>query len=145
MPHRGWPSCDGSRRCQVVLTFDQSDGFLDDFWLTRDYLPRDVFTGDAIEGIDLVLEHLAVDRVEVVPVPADCRDGFFAAYWRRPHAYLDPAVRRSISALALLDDSTLAPGLARLADDLATGEWERRNRDLLSRDEMDFGYRLVVA
>jgi hypothetical protein len=130
---------------QVVLTFDQADLFLEEFWLTRDYLPREAFTGDAIEGIDLVLEHLDVERVEIVPVPADCHDGFFAAYWRRPHAYLDPRVRRSISALALVDEATLAPGLARLAADLETGAWARRNHDLLARDEVDFGYRLVVA
>jgi hypothetical protein len=38
--------------------------------------------------------------VEVVPVPWDCRDGFFSAFWRRPEAYLDPAVRAGISTLA---------------------------------------------
>lgn len=130
---------------QVVLTFDQADLFLDDFWLTRDYLPRDAFSGESLEGIALVLEHLDVQRIEVVPVPADCRDGFFAAYWKRPEAYLDADVRRSISALALLDDAVLASGLARLADDLASGAWADRNQDLLARDEMDFGYRLVVA
>jgi hypothetical protein len=92
-----------------------------------------------------VLEHLAVDRVEVVPVPADCRDGFFAAYWRRPHAYLDPGAPVDLGAGPARRLDPRPPGLARLADDLATGEWERRNRDVLSRDEMDFGYRLVVA
>jgi hypothetical protein len=28
----------------------------------------------------------------VVPIPADCVDGFTGAFWRRPHAYLDPSV-----------------------------------------------------
>ena len=68
-------------------------------------------------------------RVEVVPVPFDCRDGFFCAYWRRPHAYLDPEVRASISALALLDDAVLEPGLARLEADLRSGAWHERNRE----------------
>ena len=78
-------------------------------------------------------------------MPFDCRDGFFCAYWRRPHAYLDPDVRASISALALLDDAVLEPGLARLEADLHSGAWHERNRALLERDAYDFGYRLVVT
>ena len=40
-----------------------------------------------------------------VPIPADCADGFEAAYWRRPDAYLDPQVWRPMSALALIPDA----------------------------------------
>jgi hypothetical protein len=35
--------------------------------------------------------------------------------------------------------------MRRLAADLESGEWARRNADLLEREEMDYGYRLVVA
>ncbi len=83
--------------------------------------------------------------VRVVPVPHDCRDGFMAAYWRRPEAYLDPAVRGAISSFAARDDAEVADGLARLADDLASGRWHARNRDVVERDALDLGYRLVVA
>ena len=130
---------------QVVLTFDQDDSWLESFWLTRDYLPRKYFTGRMFSGLDEVLQVLEPVRVEVVPVPADCKDGFFCAYWRRPMAYLDPQVRAGISALALLDPYVLEPGLARLKTDLASGAWAARNRDLWSVDALDFGYRLVVA
>ena len=41
-------------------------------------------------------------RVEHIPTPADCEDGFFEAFWRRPEALLDPAVRASQSMWALL-------------------------------------------
>ena len=34
-------------------------------------------------------------RIERVPTPADCADGFFEAYWNRPEALLDPEVRAS--------------------------------------------------
>ena len=129
----------------VILTFDQGDEWLDDFWLTRDYLPQAHFRGVLFSGLEQVLAELAPARVEVVPVPFDCHDGFFCAYWRRPHAYLDPDVRASISALALLDDALLQPGLARLEADLHSGTWHDRNRTLLERDTYDFGYRLVVA
>ncbi len=38
--------------------------------------------------------------MEPVPIPWDCADGFFEAYWRRPEAYLDESVRRGISGWA---------------------------------------------
>src|SRR4029453_11376181 len=58
----------------------------------------------------------ALGRVTVdpVPVPADCTDGFTAAYWRRPDAYLDKAVRANMSTFALLDERVVADGGARL-------------------------------
>src|SRR2546425_9447853 len=40
---------------------------------------------------------------------------------------------------------TLEPGLARLRRELEDGTWERRYGDLLTRSEMDLGYRLVTA
>ncbi len=35
--------------------------------------------------------------------------------------------------------------VGRLTADLQTGEWAERNADLLGLEEVDFGYRLVVA
>ena len=35
--------------------------------------------------------------------------------------------------------------LRQLADDLQSGAWEERNAELLERDAMDWGYRLVVS
>ena len=144
-PAKGLQEMQRVARRHVILTFDQGDEWLDDFWLTRDYLPKAHFRGVLFSGLEQVLAELAPARVEVVPVPFDCHDGFFCAYWRRPHAYLDPDVRASISALALLDDALLQPGLARLEADLHSGTWHDRNRTLLERDTYDFGYRLVVA
>ena len=42
-------------------------------------------------------------RVERIPTPGDCVDGFFEAFWRRPEALLDPAVRGAQSMWALLE------------------------------------------
>jgi len=39
----------------------------------------------------------------------------------------------------------LERGLARLRNDLDSGAWRRRYGGLLSREELDVGYRLVVA
>jgi SAM-dependent methyltransferase len=88
-------------------------------------------------------EALAAD-IEVVPIPWNCRDGFHGAFWRRPEAYLDPAVRAGISSLAKREGE-LADGLARLQADIESGEWARRHADLVEREELDLGYRLLVA
>ena len=77
------------------------------------------------------------------PIPHDCVDGFLGAYWRRPHAYLDPGVRGAISAFSKIHG--VDAGLARLRRDLADGTWERRHGHLALRSELDLGYRLLVV
>lgn len=80
-----------------------------------------------------------------VPIPAGCCDGFNGAYWRRPRAYLDPQVWRPMSALALIPDADREEGMHRLRADLDSGQWHRQWGHLLALDELDLGYRLVVA
>lgn len=80
-----------------------------------------------------------------VPIPADCTDGFNAAYWRRPGAYLDPDVWRPMSALSLIGEPDRVEGMRRLRADLGSGEWRRRFGRLLELGELDLGYRVVVA
>ncbi len=80
-----------------------------------------------------------------VPIPAECADGFNGAYWRRPRAYTDPVVWRPMSALALIPDADREEGMRRLRADLDSGEWHRQWGHLLALDELDLGYRLVVA
>jgi hypothetical protein len=92
-----------------------------------------------------LLDLLGGGRIEVVTVPSDCTDGFYAAWWRRPEAYLDAAVRAGISGLARLDDDEVQPGLEQLAADLADGTWHERHAELLRQDTFDGGYRLVIA
>ncbi len=83
--------------------------------------------------------------VEVLHVPHDCIDGVCHAWWRRPAAYLDPAVRAGMSGIARLPTAVVDRARARLADDLATGEWHDRHRVLLAEEEIDAGYRLVIS
>jgi len=92
-----------------------------------------------------IARELGPCRVEPVAVPHDCADGFLAAYWRRPDAYLDPGVRAGISALAQLDRDVISRGVARLASDLDSGAWEHRFGHLRSLDALDAGYRILVA
>jgi SAM-dependent methyltransferase len=130
-------------RRQVILTFDCDRTA--DFWLVRDYLPESVaLDRRRLPPLDHITALLGGAHVETVPVPHDCTDGFFGAYWRRPQAYLDPAVRAGISNFALLGDAA-AQGLERLAADIASGQWARTNAGLLELGELDLGYRLLVA
>jgi hypothetical protein len=54
-------------------------------------------------------------------------------------------VRAGISVLARRDPGELAPGLARLAEDIRSGAWAERHADLLETDELDLGYRVLVS
>jgi hypothetical protein len=132
-----------SRR--VVLTWDQRV-FEHEFWLLRDYLSD---LGHRQRSAAIPVEHVAeligADVVVPVPVPHDCTDGFFGAYWRRPSLYLDHRVRSAISAFALAEVEHYREGLDRLDADLRSGAWHRRYGDVLDADTIDLGYRLVVA
>jgi SAM-dependent methyltransferase len=133
-----------ARRRIAILTWDQD--VLREFWLVRDYLPAAgaVSAGHAVP-IPHLVEMLPGARVEPVPVPHDCTDGFGAAYWRRPEAYLDHRVRAGISMLAQADPRALTDGLSALAADVDSGRWHQHHRGLSNLDRLDAGYRLVVS
>ena len=117
----------------------------DGFWLGRDYLP-DMLAADRLRFPTLAALGAVLGggvRVTRVPIAHDCTDGFMAAYWRRPAAYLDPDIRAAISSCASARAEILEP-LRLLRRDLESGAWERRNRALLARDELDAGYCLVT-
>ncbi len=125
----------------VAITWDPDAA---PFWLTRDYFPE-IHAMDQQIFPDLaeIKSHFDDVQMHPVPVPSDCQDGFFAAFWRRPEAYLSNKVRQSMSPFAKLSDPSL--GLRRLANDLASGAWARKNKAILALPALDVGYRLVVA
>jgi SAM-dependent methyltransferase len=130
-----------ARHRAVILTWDPAAS---GFWLIEDYFP-------ALAAIDRrifpslgELERVwGAIEVQPVPVPHDCVDGFLGAYWRRPAAYLDAAVRAAISTFTKLPE--VESGLLRLRRDLDDGTWRQRHENVLERTELDLGYRLVVA
>jgi ubiquinone/menaquinone biosynthesis C-methylase UbiE len=138
-----------ARRRVLLLNVDPA--MWDRFWLAAEYLPtamRLVLPKYRQPGAwERELRELLGDRVEVTPVaiPHDCQDGFFGAYWRRPHAYLDERVRDGISVFARLDREEVESAIAALAADLDSGAWAKRHADLLELDAFDLGFRLVVA
>lgn len=128
----------------VVLTWDQD--VFESFWLVREYLPAaGAVARRQARSTAAIRDLLPGAQVLTVPVPHDCVDGFGAAFWRRPQAYLDPAVRPCISMLALADPAALERGLRALRADIDSGRWDDEHADLLAATELDAGYRLVVA
>jgi hypothetical protein len=129
----------------AVFTFDASDtGWRRRFWLTRDYLPE---VADLLVGRPSLTELARAigARVEPVLVPWDCADGFFEAYWRRPEAYLDERVRRGVSVWTRVGPEAERRTVRDLREDLVSGRWVERNRDLITLDAAELGLRLLVA
>lgn len=128
----------------VILTWDQA--VTRDFWLLREYLPAAAQVSDALHvPVNYLAELLGGAEIQIVPVPHDCTDGFGAAYWRRPEAYLNPEVRAGISMLAYAEESALTEGLSRLGADLRSGRWYEQHSQLLDLSQLDVGYRLLIS
>jgi hypothetical protein len=117
-----------------------------DFWLLTEYLPEvRTHTLACRPGADVVADAIGATTVQVLEVPRRMRDGVMGAYWCRPEAYLDPAVRANCSGIALGDPAAVARGMAALEADLSSGAWHERHADLATRPSVDLGYRLLVA
>lgn len=129
-----------SRGPVVILTYDPA---FRGFWLA-DYIPGLVTLDEAqMPRMSDYEAWLGPVAISPVPIPHDCSDGFLAAYWRRPDAYLDPRVRAAISSFWALGD--VSGALARLEADLESGDWAERYGELLALDSRDCGYRLVAT
>ena len=137
-------------RTRVVL-FNADPGSFARFWFSEEYLPEfydlmaDRYREPGVWERELV--ELLGERVSFVPVPIphDCADGFYGAWWKRPQAFLDPRVRAGISVFSRVTPAQVERAVAALEADLQSGAWQKRHRDLLDRDELDLGYRIVVA
>lgn len=137
-----------ARRRVVIVNADPADS--ERFWLTTEYLPgflRLIPERYRAPGTWEAETRSALGSMRVIslPIPHDCADGFYGAYWRRPAEYLDPATRAAISVFNLLDHEEVAAAMTRLADDLDSGRWQQRHADLLDRTELDLGYAILVA
>jgi hypothetical protein len=133
-----------SRGPVVILTADGPA--LRRFWLAE-YVPE-VIEGDAARYPNPahVARVLGGDvAIDDVPIPFDCADGFMEAFYGRPEALLDPAVRRSQSAWAHAAPGAAERGLARLREALADGAWDARHGHLRTQPELSGALRLIVA
>jgi SAM-dependent methyltransferase len=84
-------------------------------------------------------------RVEQIPTPGDCTDGFFEAFWRRPEALLDPEVRGAQSVWALLEPGVEQRIVERLIRALDSGSWDAEHGYLREQQELQGALRLVIS
>lgn len=123
----------------VLITFDPSHRP----WLT-DYLPELAALDEKqMPAMSDYGRWLGAVQIAPVMVPHDCSDGFLYAYWRRPAAYLDPYIRSGSSSFWAIGNAE--ERLQDLRRDIESGAWNRRYGELLTLDEYDAGFRLVVA
>jgi SAM-dependent methyltransferase len=125
------------------------------FTLDLDHLPdwqREHFAeGLEIErprfpSIEQVAAGLGGDiRVERIPTPSDCVDGFFEAFWNRPEAMLEESVRASQSMWKLVAAGVEQRIVDRLRADLESGAWDEAYGYLRARDTFDGSLRLVIS
>lgn len=132
-----------ARQRIVILTIDPVVS--GQMWLLADYLTEirdsDMLTFPPPSAVAVALG----GQVEAVPVPSDCADEFLLSFWAHPERVGDPAARAATSGFALLPQPVVDRVVNEVADDLATGTWDRRWGHLRTLTEYDAGLRLVVA
>lgn len=128
----------------VVMTFD-TDVFAQ-FWLAE-YAPAIMeHDGRRMPPLARIAAGLgAPARIEMVPIPLDCADGFNEAYYGRPEGLLNPQVRAGQSVWGFLAPGEEARIVAHLAADLASGEWDRRHGHLRTQPTYDGSLRLLIS
>ena len=116
------------------------------FWLVDRYFPSILRLDEQrIPRIETLSAEVARPLLRSVPIPANCRDGFTGAFWSRPEAYLEPAIRAGMSGFQVMDPSDLRDGLERLRRDLGSGKWDEEFGYLRTQESLDLGYRLLVG
>lgn len=128
---------------QAIFTWEKAHD--EELWIVAEYVPEiRVIEHARFPCLDAVVNALGGAAIREFPIPHDFTDGCQPAFWRRPDAYLDPAIRAASSTFATLPDEIVEPAMRRLRADLASGARARRHRDLLERNTVDYGYRLIV-
>lgn len=129
----------------VILTFDFDA--LGNFWL-MDYAPELVPAERTRMGtIDELRALLAprASRVDQVPIPIDCTDGFTEAYYARPERLTDPRVRAGQSVWKFVPKEIENRFEQQLKADLASGHWDRKYAHFRTLPQFHGALRLVVA
>lgn len=131
----------------VLFTFDPTA--FGQFWLAR-YFPQlgkrfagSVSLGEILSEIRNLFPWRKVTAFPF-PLPRDLQDKFGAASWGRPEAYLEADVRNGISDFALMPEAEIETGLRSLAEDLASGQWDRDHGPLRTCETHEVGYHFIT-
>ncbi|MGZ7445114.1 class I SAM-dependent methyltransferase [Paenibacillus sp. TH7-28] len=133
-----------TRDTAVVMTFDPAA--MDGIWLAH-YFPELIeIERSRMPAQDVIVEALGGDcEIVPVPVPFDCIDGFQEAFYGRPEAFLVKEVRAAQSSWGFLPAGAEEKLVQRLAEELKTGEWDRRFAAYRNKPFHTCALRLVVA
>lgn len=128
----------------VILTFDP--GALDDFWNVH-YFPEVIAAEkQRYPSISSLNEYLGGNcEIQTVPIPLDCTDGFQEAFYGRPEAFLQKEVRKSQSTWGFVDAATEERIVKHLANELQSGEWDRKYGHYRTQPVFHGSVRLVIA
>jgi len=128
----------------VILTFEPVA--LGGFWLAE-YAPELMECESArMPTIDRVTASLGGRAsVDVVPLRADCTDGFAEAFFGRPEAFLDERVRRAQSAWGFIGPEVEERSVEVLRTALDDGSWNRQHGGLRTLAEYPGSMRLITA
>ena len=133
-----------ARKKVIVMTFDPDK--LDDFW-NAEYFPEVIeIERKRYPSNQLVIEALGGNcEVKRIPIPFDCCDGFQEAFYGRPEAFLSKDVRINQSAWGFLPIGKEEEIVTRLADDLASGNWDKKHGHHRKMEEFTCALTLIVA
>lgn len=117
-----------------------------DFWLNHyapEVLAQESRRFPAISTVSALLG--GVVRVQAVPIPLDCRDGFNEAYYGRPEMLLDPAARLACSSWSFVTPEIVERFENELRRDLENGAWDARWGALRTQESYEGSLRLVIG
>lgn len=128
----------------VIMTFDPDA--LDNFWNAQ-YFPELIAVEKArYPTIELIINALGGNcEVKHIPIPLDCLDGFQEAFYGRPEAFLEKQVRLSQSAWGFLPDGVEERLVKALADDLQSGNWDKKFGQFRTQPTFIGALRLIIA
>jgi SAM-dependent methyltransferase len=127
----------------VVLTCDPA--LLQKFWL-YEYAPEAIDTeARRYPSVDAIITALGGGRVESLPIPLHCSDGFGEAYYGRPERLLDPGARKANSAWSFVGPEVHERFEATLGSDLADGTWDTNHGHLRYQPHFDGSLVLIVS
>lgn len=128
----------------VIMTFDPNA--LSEFWNAH-YFPEVIEVEKSrYPTIDFITSCLGGQcEVQKIPIPLDCIDGFQEAFYGRPEAFLSKAIRRSQSAWGFVPEEIAERSVQKLADDLASGHWDKEYGHFRTQPFFTCALRLVIA
>jgi ubiquinone/menaquinone biosynthesis C-methylase UbiE len=139
-----WRVCGNSP--MVLFTIDPRRS--EPFWF-REYFPviykRLFDTFIPVEELISVFteKYYAIASIHNFPLPYNLSDLNMHSGWNKPEIYLDPEIRKGMSGFAMAAQAEVKDGLRMLRRDLRTGEWEKCNGRLRTKESCDFGFIFV--